>query len=129
MTLPLFIGLLSDGGPIMYVILLSLLMSLFFVAKAFMTKNSNTGQSKKMIGLASEASLLALVIGCLGSVLGIIQLFDMVEAIGNARPDLFSAGLKVSLLTVTFGLLSFVIGRLGILIFNWSLQIKDPVKS
>jgi len=77
-----------------------------------------------MISLASDASLLALVIGCLGSVLGLIQLFDVGEALGDVRPDLFSAGLKVSLLTITFGLLSFVIGRLGILIYKWSVQIS-----
>lgn len=123
-TSALFIGLFNDGGPIMYLILLCLLLTCVFIVRAFMTKGTNGNQSKKMISLASDASLLALVIGCLGSVLGLIQLFDVVEALGDVRPDLFSAGLKVSLLTITFGLLSFVIGRLGILIYKWSVQIS-----
>lgn len=117
--------LLSEGGPLMYIILLLLVLSLFFIAKAFLSKTKDETHSKKMIGLAVDTSLLSLVIGCFGSLLGIIDLFDMAEALGETRPDLFSAKLKVSLLTITFGLFSFVIGRLGILIYKWSLKPED----
>ncbi|TXD84535.1 hypothetical protein ESY86_05610 [Subsaximicrobium wynnwilliamsii] len=113
---------LNEGGPAMYIILLLLLLSLFFIVKAFLSKTKDEAHSKKMIGLAIDSSLLSLVIGCLGSLLGIIDLFDMAQALGETRPDLFSVGLKVSLLTIAFGLLSFVIGRLGILIYKWSLK-------
>lgn len=116
----MFIGLLTEGGPVMYVILLSFLASLFFVVSAFVKRKNNPKQSHKMIGLAVDASLLALVLGCFGSVLGLIQLFDMVEAVGNVKPDLFSAGIKVSLLTITFGLFSFAVGRICILIYKWT---------
>lgn len=119
---PFFIGtVFTDGGPFMYVILLCLLLSLFFIATAFIKKNDKE-TSKKMIGLAADSSLLSLVIGCLASLLGVIGLFDMLEALGETRPDLFSAGLKVSLLTITFGLFSFIIGRFAILIYKWSLK-------
>ena len=113
--------LLNEGGSVMYIILILLLLSLFFIVRAFISRNKDNTHSKKMIGLAIDSSLLSLVIGCLGSLLGIIELFDMVEALGETRPDLFSAGLKVSLLTITFGLFSFIIGRLGILAYRWSL--------
>lgn len=114
--------LLSEGGPLMYIILILLLLSLFFIVKAFLTMNKKGAQSKKMIGLANESSILSLVVGCFGSVVSLIGLFDMVEAIGKTRPDLFSAGLKVALLTITFGLFSFVIARIGILAYKWSLK-------
>jgi len=114
--------LLNDGGPVMYIILTLLVLSLFFIVKAFLSKSKDKTHSKKMIALAVDSSLLSLVIGCLGSLLGIIALFDMAEALGETRPDLFSAKLKVSLLTITFGLFSFVIGRLGILFYRWSLK-------
>jgi len=114
--------LLSQGGSFMYVILLLLLLTLFFIVKAFITMHKNRAQSKKMIGLVNESSILCLVIGCFASIYSIIGLFDMVEAIGETRPDLFSAGLKVALLTITFGLFSFVIGRVGILAYKWTLK-------
>lgn len=116
----LLVGLLQEGGPSMYLILITLLLSLFFIIMAFVKRSKNLEESQKMIGLAAEASMLSLVIGCLASVIGIIQLFDMVESIGNVNPELFSGGLKVSLLTITFGLFSFVVARVGILAFKWS---------
>ena len=114
--------LLNQGGTAMYIILVLLVLSLFFIVKAFLSKTKDETHSKKMIGLAVDSSLLSLVIGCLGSILGIIELFNMAQVLGETRPDLFSAGLKASLLTITFGLLSFIIGRLGILIYKWSLK-------
>ncbi len=114
--------LLNDGGPVMYIILVLLVLSLFFIAKAFVSKTKDETHSKKMLGLAVDSSLLALVIGCLGSLIGIITLFDMAQALGETRPDLFAAELKVSLLTITFGLFSFVLGRVGILFYKWSLK-------
>jgi len=121
----IFLQRFAEGGVFMYFVLFSLLLAIFFTVRAFLSKKSDTVTSKKMIGLATDASLLALVFGCLGSVLGIITLFDMLEAIGDARPDLVAAGIKVSLMTITFGLLSFVIARAGILIYKWTLNLES----
>ncbi len=117
-------SLLNQGGPTMYIILVLLLLSLFFIVKAFLSTTKDKTHSKKMIGLAVDSSLLSLVIGCLGSTLGIINLFDMAGALGETRPDLFSAELKISLLNITFGLFSFAIGRLGILVYKWSFKTE-----
>lgn len=112
-------NLFYEGGPLfMSLILLALLTSLFFIIKGFISLKSNKEQTFKMLKLAVDASLLALVLGFLGSVLGLIQAFDSVEAMGNAEPAMFAGGLKVSLLTAAFGLLSFVITRLGILLLR-----------
>ena len=74
--------------------------------------------SRKMIKMAVDSSLLGLVLGFLGSVIGLINAFDSVEAMGNANPAIFAGGLKVSLLTATFGLFTFVITRIGILVLH-----------
>ncbi|WP_299114290.1 MotA/TolQ/ExbB proton channel family protein [uncultured Winogradskyella sp.] len=121
----LLVGRLEEGGSGMYFILIAFLLALFFIIMAFVKKNKSLETSNKMIGLAAESSLVALVIGCLSSVIGIITLFDMLEAIGDARPDLVAAGIKVSLLTITFGLFAFTIARIGILIYKWSLNLES----
>ncbi|WP_400079272.1 MotA/TolQ/ExbB proton channel family protein [Winogradskyella sp. R77965] len=118
----LLLGRLQEGGTGMYFILIAFLLSLFFIVMAFVKLKKSPEISNKMIGLAAESSLVALVIGCLSSVIGIITLFDMLEAIGETRPDLFAAGIKVSLLTITFGLFAFVIARIGILAYKWILK-------
>jgi len=70
--------------------------------------------AKKQLQLAIDISLLGLVLGFLGSIFGLITAFDSVEVMGNPVPEIFAAGLKVSLITAGFGLSTFLIGRIGI---------------
>lgn len=121
----IFLQRFAEGGVFMYFILFSLLLAIFFIVRAFLSRKSDAVTSKKMIALAADCGLLALVLGCLGSVIGIITLFDMLEAVGEPKPYLVAAGIKVSLLTVTFGLLSFFIARVCILIYRWSLKSEE----
>ncbi|WP_452220847.1 MotA/TolQ/ExbB proton channel family protein [Lacinutrix salivirga] len=109
----------TEGGTLMMsLILICLLLSIFFLVMGFLTISTNNIKSKKMLRLAVDSSLLGLVLGFLGSVLGLISAFDTIEAIGNPDPSVFAAGLKISLITATFGLLTFVIARVGILILK-----------
>jgi hypothetical protein len=102
----------------MSLILISFLLSIFFLVKGFLSLKKDLMNSKKMLQLAIDGSLLALVLGFLGSVIGLITAFDTVEAMGNPDPSIFAGGLKVSLLTATFGLFTFVISRIGIVILR-----------
>ena len=109
----------NEGGSLfMSLILICFLLSLFFIIKGFLSFKKNEALSSKMIKLTVDSSLLGLVIGFLGSVLGLIQAFDSIQSMGNVDPAVFAGGLKVSLLTATFGLFSFIIARVGILILR-----------
>lgn len=115
-----FADLFKEGGPFfMSLILICLLVSIFFLIKGFMSVKKDKSQSGKMLKLTIDSSLLGLVIGFLASVIGLIGAFDSVEAMGDPDPAMFAGGIKVSLLTATFGLFSFVIARAGILILRW----------
>lgn len=109
----------SEGGPFfMSLILICFLLSLSFLIKGFIDLKKNDLFSKKMMKMAVDSSLLGLVLGFLGSVIGLITAFDSLEAMGDADPAIFAGGLKISLLTATFGLFSFAISRIGILILR-----------
>jgi len=115
----------AEGGTFfMSLISICFLLSLYFLIRGFMTIKNNPGYSKRMIRLVTDSSLLGLVVGFFASILGLITAFDTVEAMGDPDPSIFAGGLKVSLLTATFGLFTFVIARLGILILRW-LQKED----
>ncbi|MBV7270484.1 MotA/TolQ/ExbB proton channel family protein [Winogradskyella luteola] len=115
----------SEGGPFfMTLILLCLLLSIILLVIGFLNVRKNPRKSHKMLKLVVDASLLGLVIGFLASVIGLISAFDSVEAIGDPSPALFAGGLKVSLLTATFGLFSFIIARIGILFLRWRLNAE-----
>ncbi|MCX7549841.1 MotA/TolQ/ExbB proton channel family protein [Xanthomarina sp. F2636L] len=108
----------SEGGSFMILILICLLLSIFFIVKGFLSLKTDIKKSKKMLKLTVDTSLLGLVLGFFASVLGLITAFDSIEAMGNADPAIFAGGLKVSLLTATFGLLTFIIARIGIVILR-----------
>lgn len=120
------LNLFMEGGPLfMTLILLCLLVSLIFIINGFIKVKSSIPSATKMISLAVDASLLGLVMGFLGSVLGLISAFDTIESMGNPNPEVFSAGLKISLLTATFGLFTFVVARIGIMALRLQLPSKD----
>ena len=114
-----FIDRFYEGNPaFMTPILLCFLLSLGFLVFGFLKLKTNTTLVNKMLKLAGDSSLLGLVFGFLGSVIGLIGAFDGVEAIGNPSPALFAGGLKVSLLAATFGLATFLLARIGILVLR-----------
>lgn len=126
LNLPIANNIFMDGGPLfMSLILICLLTSLFFVIKGFINAKKSVASAQKMLKMAVDSSLLGLVIGFLGSVLGLISAFDSVEAMGNPDPAIFAGGLKISLLTATFGLFTFVVARIGILVLRLMLPSED----
>ena len=134
MNLSVFLAnIFTEGGSVMMtLILICFLASLFFLIRGFTTLKTNSLLSVKMRLMAAESSLLGLVIGFFASILGLISAFDKfidvenksidafdtVEAMGNPNPELFAAGLKISLITATFGLLTFILVRIGILVLR-----------
>jgi Na+(H+)/acetate symporter ActP len=114
-----FVDRFNEGGPLfMSLILICLILAILFLVKAFMTLSKNVPQSKKMMRLVADAGLLGLVIGFLGSIIGMIAAFDSIEAIDNVSSGMMAGGLKVSFLTTLFGTLTFIISRIGLLILK-----------
>lgn len=114
-----FVQRFQEGGPfIMSMILICFLLGLFFVIQSFMTLKKAPKISKKMRALAIDISLLGLVIGFFGSILGMITAFDSIEAFDKMNSGLLASGLKVSFLTAVFGTITFILIRIGILILK-----------
>lgn len=118
------LNIFVEGGPLfMSLILICLLTSIFFVIKGIISVKKSPVIAEKMLRLTVDSSLLGLVLGFLGSVIGLIMAFDSIEALGDPDPAIFAGGLKISLLTATFGLFTFVVSRVGIIILR--LMIKS----
>ncbi|AUP77701.1 MotA/TolQ/ExbB proton channel family protein [Flavivirga eckloniae] len=113
----------NEGGPFfMSLILICLILALVFLVLAFLNVKKDVNKSKKMIALVSDASLLGLVIGFLGSIIGLITAFDTFEYMSGTTEGVSSArlagGLKVSFLTTVFGSITFILPRIGIILLK-----------
>ncbi len=104
----------------MSLILISLILSIYFMFRIGQNLKKDEREYKKYLSLCGEAGLLALVLGIFGSVIGLIEAFDAIESINSTESTaLMAGGLKVSLLTMVFGSLTFIISRIAIIIFKW----------
>ena len=114
-----FVDRFMEGGPLfMSLILICFLLSLFFVVNAFLNLKKDLAKCKKMTTLASEISLLGLVFGFLGSIIGLITAFDAIESMGSISSGMLAAGLKISFLTTVFGTFTFVITKICIVVLK-----------
>ena len=111
-----FIARLNEGGPLfMYTTLILLVVIIALLVKAFLKQ----GENQKTIKLISSISLFVLVWGFLGQMIGLITAFDQIEAMGDVAPSVLAGGIKVAILSPLFGMVVFLIARLGIIVLTW----------
>ena len=105
---------MKTEGPYSCLLFLQVFTICFFVVKGFFKAGTDNSHTEKMIELAKDFSYLSLILRFLGPILGLITAFDALEAMGNVDPAVFAGGLKVALLTSTFGLLTAALTKIGI---------------
>ncbi len=109
---------MEGGALFMSLILICLLILIYFTIKSILTLKTNKEISKKMLKHISDSGTLGLALGVMGSFIGLITAFDVIEATGGAEPTILSGGLKVALLSTLFGLFTFSVSKLAILILR-----------
>jgi len=67
------------------------------------------GRLEKGLSWISLFIALAPMLGFMGTVIGMIQAFDNIEAAGDISPTIVAGGIKVALLTTVFGLIVAII--------------------
>jgi biopolymer transport protein ExbB/TolQ len=109
---------MEGGALFMSLILICLLISIYFIVKSILNIKTNIEISKKMLKHISDSGTLGLALGVMGAFLGLITAFDALEATGAAEPSIVAGGLKVALLSPLFGLFTFSVSKLAILILR-----------
>ncbi len=71
--------------------------------------NVQVGQLEKNVSWLALFIALAPMFGFMGTVIGMIDAFDKIEAAGDMQPSLVAGGIKVALLTTVFGLIVAII--------------------
>ncbi|MDH7445936.1 MotA/TolQ/ExbB proton channel family protein [Aquimarina sp. 2201CG14-23] len=115
-----FFQRLEEGGMFfMFPILIMLLLVFFLIVRGVLAIRKNNNNLQKHIKLLNSIGLLTLVWGMLGQLIGIVGMFDQLEAIGNISTTIFAGGLKVSALPPIFGFIVFIISRIASIVFTW----------
>ena len=67
---------------------------------------------------------IAPMLGFMGTVIGMIQAFDRIEAVGDLSPSVVAGGIKVALLTTVFGLITAIILQI---LYNYIISKIDGI--
>ena len=67
---------------------------------------------------------IAPMLGFMGTVIGMIQAFDKIEAVGDISPTVVAGGIKVALLTTVFGLIVAIILQI---FYNYIISKIDGI--
>jgi biopolymer transport protein ExbB len=80
------------------------------VEKAIVSNGSvQMGLLEKGLVWISLFIAIAPMLGFMGTVIGMIEAFDQIEAAGDMSPSIVAGGIKVALLTTVFGLITAII--------------------
>ncbi|MGO4913318.1 MULTISPECIES: MotA/TolQ/ExbB proton channel family protein [unclassified Leeuwenhoekiella] len=82
------------------------------------------GLLEKNVSWVSLFIALAPMLGFMGTVIGMIQAFDKIEAAGDMQPSLVAGGIKVALLTTVFGLIVAIILQI---FYNYIIAKIDSI--
>jgi biopolymer transport protein ExbB len=82
------------------------------------------GQLEKNVSWISLFIALAPMLGFMGTVLGMIDAFDKIQAAGDMNPSLVAGGIKVALLTTVFGLIVAIILQI---FYNYIISKIDSI--
>ncbi len=82
------------------------------------------GQLEKNVSWISLFIALAPMLGFMGTVIGMIQAFDKIQAAGDMQPSLVAGGIKVALLTTVFGLIVAIILQV---FYNYIISKIDSI--
>ena len=82
------------------------------------------GQLEKNVSWVSLFIALAPMLGFMGTVIGMIDAFDKIEAAGDMQPSLVAGGIKIALLTTVFGLIVAIILQI---FYNYIIAKIDSI--
>ncbi|MGK0457451.1 MAG: biopolymer transport protein ExbB/TolQ [Polaribacter sp.] len=103
-----------EGGPIFMVPLVILLIVIVFLFVKGL--KDNTEKNQKLI---NSLALFSFVFGVLGFVIGLLGALEDISNATDVAPQVLAGGLKIGLLSPTFGMVIFLIGKLFSIILTW----------
>lgn len=96
-----------EGGPIFMVPLLILLVIIVVLFLKGLKESS-----EKTLKLINSLALFSFVFGVLGFVIGLLGALEDIAVASSVSPQVLASGFKVGLLSPTFGMVIFLLGRL-----------------
>lgn len=115
-----------DGGYMMWALLALALGVVGLAARAAVRLGRGTAPDRSL-GTILFWGAVALLVGALGTVIGLVVMAQHIAAAGGAAPQLIWSGVSVALVTLISGILIFLLsGFLWLALDTWSQRLPEP---
>jgi hypothetical protein len=119
----------QDGGYMMWPLLV-VAFGILWVGGHTALRLRDSGFSPEEAGRRLNMLLfwwtMGLVLGALGTTIGLVQMAGIVEQAGSVSGSLVAAGLRVTLITMVFGFLIFILaGLLWLPLHFWRRRVVE----
>lgn len=105
--------------PITITFIANLVLIFITISQIVQKKNVN----QKLIEIGKQLGGLALALGVFGTVIGLFQAFDALENSSDIIPfQVIMGGLKVAIITVLYGLITYCLSLLAYIILKLSVR-------
>ena len=123
-------NLFYEGGPLFMGILTAILIimiawAIYHFLPVLTRKDINFSSTKSKLKHIKTIGTFALVFGILGQLIGLVQVFDLIERQGDIAPFLWMGGFKVSLIPTIYGIVIFILSLLLWLVFDFIVTKKS----
>ncbi|MFY0689186.1 MAG: MotA/TolQ/ExbB proton channel family protein [Cyclobacteriaceae bacterium] len=109
---PLFMGIISIVGLTMIIL----------AVRSGMLVMKGDDQGRKVLPMVKEAGLLAMVMGILGTLIGMYSAFAAIEQVVDISPAMLAGGFKVAMITTLYGIFIYVFSLLISLGLGWKAR-------
>lgn len=109
--------LFSEGGILFMSILtlcllVVLVLSVYYGIKVFKTDTTSVSLLRHRLSYIKSAGLLSLVLGILGQLIGLYTAFGVIQKAGQVSQALLAGGLRISMITLLYGMMIFILSYL-----------------
>lgn len=115
---PLFMGIVTA------VFIIMVAWSIYHFLPVLIKKEFNPIKTANRLKHIKTIGSLAMVLGILGQLIGLMTAFDVIEQVGDISPSLLAGGLKVSTIPTIYGILVFIISLIIWIILDYIVSRK-----
>ena len=121
--------LFYSGGPLIMgaitvILIVMIAWAIYHFLPVLTNKETDLAKALSRLKYVKTIGTFGMVSGILGQLIGLYQVFSVLEAVGDISQSLISGGLKVSLIPSIYGLLIFLLSLLFWMVFDYHVVKK-----
>ena len=111
-------------GVITAVFIIMVVWAIYHFLPVLLKKEFDPVKTADRLKHVKTIGSLAMVLGILGQLIGLMAAFDAIEQMGNVSQSLLAGGLKVSTIPTVYGILIFIISLIIWIILDYIVSKK-----